>query len=381
MEKINLALIGCGGIADSHVEGFKNLSVRGLKVFNIKAVCDVLEENAEKKAERIQYFQGLKPKIYTDIQMMLKNESLDAVDICLPHNLHHVAALECLKRGLHVIIEKPLGITMRAAKIMIDEASKRNKILAVAENYRRAPNERAFWWAIREGLIGEPRIILWAGISWGPKPWGWREDKMAAGGSWVFDGGVHWADLDRYQLGKEAIEVFAMSHTFDPLKEGVKVTVDDMTMAIIRYEGNIFSQWTWTRAAPGKRIYTHIIYGSKGSLSDEGAQLEKDEGKIEVQPLNVLINNMKKKIPQEDSERLFPRGITDTFAIELYDFYDSIVNKRNPEVDGMEAYKDMAIPLGFYESTVLNKPVKVKDVEELRVEEYQKEINEKILLV
>ncbi|MBS7635459.1 hypothetical protein KEJ34_08290 [Candidatus Bathyarchaeota archaeon] len=192
---------------------------------------------------------------------------------------------------------------------------------------------------------------------------------------------MHWADLDRYQLGKEAIEVFAMSHTFDPVKEGVKVTVDDMTMAIIRYEENIFSQWTWTRAAPGKRIYMHIIYGSKGSLSDEGVQLEKIEGKIEVQPLNVLINNMRKKIRQEDLERLFPRGITDTFAIELYDFYDSIVNKRNPEVDGMEAYKDMAIPLGFYESAVLNKPVKVKDVEELRVEEYQKEINEKLMLV
>ncbi|MBS7654568.1 hypothetical protein KEJ43_05795, partial [Candidatus Bathyarchaeota archaeon] len=91
--------------------------------------------------------------------------------------------------------------------------------------------------------------------------------------------------------------------------------------------------------------------------------------------------SMRRKIQQEDLERLFPRGITDTFAIELYDFYNSIINGRKPEVDGMEAYKDMAIPLGFYESAMLNKPIKVKDVEELRVEEYQKEINEKLLLV
>jgi predicted dehydrogenase len=378
MEKINLALIGCGGIANSHIEGFKNLSVRGLKVFNIRAVCDVLRENADRKAEVIQYFQGLKPKVYTDIEMLLKNESLDAVDICLPHNLHHVAALECLERGLHVIIEKPLGITMRAAKITIDEASKRNKILAVAENYRRAPKERAFWWAIREGLIGEPRMVLWASVSWGPRPWGWREDKFAAGGSWVFDGGVHWADLDRYQLGREAEEVFAMCHTFDPVKEGVKVTVDDMTMAIIKYEGNVYSQWIWTRAAPAKRIYAHFIYGSKGALSDEGLQVEKNEEKIETQPINALVNSMRMKLPQETIEKLFPRGVTDTFAIELYDFYESIINKQRPEVDGLEAYKDMAIPLGFYESSVLSKPIKIKDVEELRVEEYQKEINEKL---
>ena len=380
MEKINIGLIGCGGIAGSHVEGFRILSTRGLKVFDVKAVCDVIKENAEEKADLISYFQGFKPNVYVDFEKMLREESLDAVDICLPHNLHHIVAVRCLEKDLHVIIEKPLGITMRAAKLIVDEATKRNKVLAVAENYRRAPRERAFWWAIREGLIGDPRMILWAGVSWGPKPWGWREDKFVAGGSWVFDGGVHWADLDRYQLGREAVEVFAMSHTFDTVKEGVKVTVDDMTMAIIRYEGNVFSQWIWTRAAPAKRMHAHIIYGSRGALSDEGMQLEYEDGKIEVRPLNTLIEFIRRSVPKDCLEKFFPRGITDTFAIELYDFYDSVVNRRRPEVDGIEAYKDMAIPLGFYESAKLNKPVKVKDVEELRVEEYQKEINERLSL-
>jgi predicted dehydrogenase len=381
MDKLNVALIGCGGISNAHIEGFRILSARGLKIFSIRAVCDVNKNVAKEKATLVSYFQGLKPRVYTDVERMLKEESLDSVDICLPHNLHHTVALQCLERDLHIIIEKPLAITMRAAKIIIDKASKHNRVLAVAENYRRAPKERAFWWAIKEGLIGNPRIILWSGVSWGPKPWGWREDKFAAGGSWVFDGGVHWADLDRYQLGKEAIEVFAVSHTFDPIKEGVKVTVDDMTMAIIKYEGNVFSQWIWTRAAPAKRIYSHIIYGSRGALSDDGIQIEEEEGEIKMQSLNVLINHMQRKISSDLLEKFFPRGITDTFAIELYDFYDSIVNKRKPEVDGIEAYKDMAIPLGFYESAKLNSPVKVKDIEELRIEEYQKEINEKLSII
>ena len=377
MDKLNIALIGCGGISNAHIEGFRILSTKGLKIFNIKAVCDINEEAAKEKSALISYFQDIKPKVYNDIERMLKEESLDSVDICLPHNLHHTVALQCLEKDLHIMIEKPLAITMRAAKLIIDGASKHNKILAVAENYRRAPRERAFWWAIREGLIGDPRIVLWSRVGWRPKPWGWREDKFAAGGSWVFDGGVHWADLDRYQLGKEAVEVFAVSHTFDPIKEGVKVTVDDMTMAIIRYEGNVFSQWIWTRAAPAKRINAHIIYGSKGALSDDEMQIE-EEGEVKIRPLNSLINYMQGKISSDLLEKFFPRGITNTFAIELYDFYDSIMNRRRPEVDGIEAYKDMAIPLGFYESAKLNTPVKVKDVEELRVEEYQKEINEKL---
>jgi len=378
MEKLSLALIGCGGIADAHVEGFKDLWARGLKVFGIKAVCDVLEENARMKAETISHFQGSKPKIYTDIDNMLKNEGLDAVNICLPHNLHHVVACQCLENGLHVIIEKPLGITMRAAKIIIDKVERYGKTLAVAENYRRAPKERAGWWAIKQELIGEPRMILWAAAGWGPKPWGWREDKFIAGGSWVFDGGVHWADLDRYQLGREAVEVFSMNYNFDPVKEGVKVTVDDMTMAIIRYEGEVYSQWLWTRAAPAKRVYTHVIYGSKGALSDDGIHIEKDEGKVETQPIDSLVKSMRKNLKPEEIEKFFPKEATNTFATELYDFYGSIVNKRKPEVDMWEAYKDMAIPLGFYESATLARLIKVKDVEELRVEEYQKEINEKL---
>ena len=54
------------------------------------------------------------------------------------------------------------------------------------------------------------------------------------------------------------------------------------------------------------------------------------------------------------------------------------MNRRRPEVDGLEAYRDMAIPLGFYESATLGRPVKVRDVEELKIEEYQGEINEKL---
>ena len=262
----------------------------------------------------IQSFQDSKPTIYSSLDRMLSNESLDAVDLCLPHHIHHTTAYRCLDERLHIIIEKPLAITMRAARNIIQKADSSRRVLAVAENYRRDPKERAVQWAIRQGLIGNPRMILWIATMWGPKPWGWRENKLLAGGSWVFDGGVHWADLDRYQLGKEAVEVFAMTHTFDSVKEGVKVTVDDMTMAIVRYEGDVYSQWLWTRAAPAKPMWMHVLYGSKGALSNDGLHLQKKES-VEVKSMMSLLEKMRNHLEKDELERLFPGGSTNTLSL------------------------------------------------------------------
>ncbi len=377
LEKLNISLIGCGGMMGAHVNGFRQLYSRGLKIFEVKAVCDVKEALAREKAKLVSEFQGFEPKVYTNVEEMLRSESLNAVDIALPHNVHHTVASICLDRGLDVIIEKPLGITMRAAKIIIDRAEKNNRTLAVAENYRRSPENRAIRWTVEQGLIGEPRMLVWSSAGWSPGAWGWREDKYVAGGSWVFDGGVHLADLDRYQLKREAVEVYAAQKTFEPLRNNVRVTVDDMTMAIILYEGDVYVQWLWTRSAPGKSMNFRMIYGSKGSVNNESLFIQK-ENSIEIQNMNVLVNKMFESLKPEEKAKKFPMDITDTVATELYDFYDSVLNGHAPEVDGSEAYRDMAIPLGFYESALLKEPISVKDIEELKVEEYQKEINEQL---
>jgi len=379
MNKIKIALIGCGGIANAHVQGYCELSLNGLNVFDIVATVDVNENNAIEKSRKIGSFQVKKPKIYTSIDSFLSNEEVDSVDICLPHNLHHIIATRFLNEGIDVIIEKPLGITMRAARMIIEAANKNNRILSVAENYRRSIDNRAIWWTINKGLIGKPRIVLWYEAGWNPIPWGWREDKFIAGGSWVFDGGVHLADLDRFQLGKEAMEVYAVAKLYEPLKKGVKITVDDMTMAIIKYEDNIVAQWLWTRVAPAKHISNRIIYGSKGAISREGVRIIDENDEVKEIGMHLLRTRMLNDLDKGIKNRWFPANIyANTFATELYDFYRAVIERQKPEVDGLEAYKDMAIPLAFYESSLLDKPVYVKDIENLTIENYQKEINEKL---
>jgi predicted dehydrogenase len=377
MEKVKLGLIGCGGISRRHVDSYGDLHNRGLKVFDIKALCDISEEKAKVRFETISSFQADKPKIYTDLEDMLKEEDLDAVDICLPHYLHHSVASKCLEEGLHVIVEKPLGVTMRAARMMIEMAEKHGKTLAVAENSRRGSGSRATRWAIEQGLIGNLQVLTRAARYWTPQPWGhWRDDRLMTGGSWILDAGIHYADLDRYHLGVEPLNVYAVVDTLNPAKKGVKTAIDDMAMAIIEYENKIHVQWYWNSVAAGEtQPTTRLIYGSKGRIDGQFLQIQKEDS-VEKYSMNTIEKKWRESIGPKELEKLFPKGTKDTFTIELFDFYESIVNKRKPEVDGWEGYKDVSIIFGLYESAALGEAVTIKDAQDLKVEKYQKEINE-----
>ncbi|HID55826.1 TPA: Gfo/Idh/MocA family oxidoreductase, partial [Candidatus Poribacteria bacterium] len=165
MEPIKIALIGCGGMSGAHMNAFRALWNKELKLFDIVATCDVVEERAQERAKQAEEFQGKKPSIFTDFQDMLdKIPDIEAVDICTLHSEHHSIAVPCLDAGKHVIIEKPLGITMRACKLMLDASVKAQRVLAVAENYRLSVHERMRRWAIQQGRIGKPRMFFWQDV-------------------------------------------------------------------------------------------------------------------------------------------------------------------------------------------------------------------------
>ena len=382
-ERIRMAMLGCGGISRSHVRGLEKLWKNDLKIFDVVAACDIVEEKATERAEQIEEFQGTAPRIYTDVEDMLAKESgLDAVDICSVHRTHHDLAVPCLEARKHVIIEKPLAVTMRTCRLIVDSAQQNGVVLAVAENYRRTPVHRAVNWAIRRGMIGKPRILIWQDVVEFLRTWGWRDLKDQAGAGWVLDGGVHYTDLFRYELGAEAQEVYAVSKAYMPYRfenpdamEGrVDVTVEDTTFAVIKFEGDIIVQWTTCRAAPGKGFGGHVIHGSEGSI-DLSGNVANREGTIDAKQLQTTFME---SITADEKEKLFPSGITDTMAIELKDFADAIFTGSTPEVDGIEGLKDEAICLAVLESSWLNKPVAVSDVENCKIENYQREINESL---
>jgi predicted dehydrogenase len=194
------------------------------------------------------------------------------------------------------------------------------------------------------------------------------------------DGGVHFTDLFRYHLGTEAQEVYAVSRAYMPYRfqkpdtmEGrVDVTVEDTTFAVIKFGDDIVVQWTTCRAAPGKGFGGHVIHGSEGSIGLGGNV----SGRKETISGEELQTMFMESISEHEKEKLFPSGITDTIAIELKDFADAVFNGNRPEVDGIEGFKDQAICMAVLESSWLNQPVSMDNIENCEIEGYQKEIND-----
>ena len=376
MERVKSAIAGCGGIAGAHVKGLKLLWENDIKTFEIVSVCDIDEARAEKMAEDIGSFQGYKPAVYTDVdEMLLKEPDIQAVDICTTHNEHHTVAIKCLSAKKHVTIEKPLALTIRYAHMILDSAEKNRCILQVAENYRRALSERTINWVIKSGKIGKPTMLFWEDISERLWYWGWRDHKDISGGGWTLDGGVHFADLFRYHIG-EVEELYAVSKTYNPMRfkdrdklsDPVVIDVEDTTMSVLKFENGVTGTWVLTNSAVGKKTSFRAIYGDEGSIVwDDG--LYTREGHISLEKLEEEYLD---SLSSEERERLFPKGIKDTIAIELKEFFDAILGTGEIETTGEVGLKDEAISMAVYESSWLNMPVKIKDVEECKVENYQK---------
>jgi predicted dehydrogenase len=372
-------MIGCGGMAGSHREGYEKLWEAGLHDFRIVATCDVDTARAEEMASKVAAFQEERPRVYGRVEELLAaGSSFDAVDIVTVHRAHHSLAIPCLEAGKPVCIEKPLAITMRAGKRMMDAAERAGQLLAVAENYRREPSQRAVRWAVRGGRIGTPRMLFWHDVGHRVWYWGWREHKDQAGGGWSLDGGVHFADLFRFYLD-DVTRLVALSKAYFPTRfrdekthsNPVQVTVEDTTMALLEFANGVSGEWTSTNVARGQGFGRRVIYGSEGSL-DLKDGLQVGEQKLSIKELT---EEYMSSLPPEEKERLFPRGITSPVATELWEFVQAVRGKARVETDALEGYKAEAISIALYESAAAGRWVTLEEVENLQVEQYQAEIN------
>jgi len=379
---MNIALVGCGGMMGAHMRGLKLLWEAGLRDFRIVATCDCDKARAEKMADDIAAWQGTKPNVYENqTEMLKKQDDIQAVDQSLVHRIHHDLAIEALDAGKHLTLEKPLAMTIRAGHAIIAAARKNNRLLQVAENYRRAPAERAINWAIESGRIGDVRMLYWIDIGERLWYWGWRDELNQAGGGWSMDGGVHFADLFRYNVG-EVKSLYCVSKAIHPfrykkhetMEEPIPATTEDSTFATLEFENGVTGSWISTSAAPGWGNGIRAIYGSEGCIQwGRGLKTRKEELTMEQ-----LQEQYMAAASGAEKARWFPGGVTDTCASELYEFVQACLHGGPIEITGEEGLKDEAISLALYESAILNAPVSVRDVEMCKLEAHQAKFNKEI---
>lgn len=411
MDKIRIAVVGCGGIFSAHWAGYKEQHEAGFDDFEIVAFCDLIESKAQDYADKYEKTFGTKPLVFDSVDaLMASGVEFDAAEVQVPHSEHHVVAMRLMNAGKHVFTEKPLAITMRAGRMMMDCARKNGVVLKVMENYRYALSERAAAWAVTSGMIGKPRLMTMMDVGLRQWYWDWRDHKYIAGGSWTIDGGIHFADLWMNILGPVR-RVQAVMNVYDNVRyknfetaeltesaranqtkyrktrsllavnpqtfgEPVVSDLDDTTSAILEFENGVIGTWLVSRTAPGKVNRDISISGSEGTLTwNEGISDYKEDVVVSWDALQKLYLE---SLTPEQKEFLFPRGMRHTMALEQREFFDFLKGKRQLEVTDEVGYLDMAVPYAVYEAATSGHAVLLKDVMDLKFEGYQKPINDRL---
>jgi predicted dehydrogenase len=328
--------------------------------------------------------EGL-PEVFTDHRAMLRSGALDAVVILSTVATHHPIGLDCLEAGFDVLVEKPLAISVRAGRRMVEAARAAGRTLCTAEVARYRPETRAAHWAVQGGRIGRLQAVIGGGIGagdWSPDrvvagtPW--RHQKLQAGGGPTIDIGPHRFHVLRY-VGGEIAAVSGLATTAEPVRvirgaDGAVVTsvaneVDDLFFALLRFESGAVGQLSFSWAGHGQQQSLPLsYYGSLGSLA--GRTLTGDAG----QTADVW-QSFEREADPALRARWFPAGLQDGFALEVLDWLETIRGRKASETSGEAGLRDLAISYAVLESSLARRWVEVSEVESGAVDAYQRPID------
>ncbi len=203
-------------------------------------------------------------KTYTSIDSLLKDDEVDLCVVILPHNQHAPVAIECAKAGKHVVVEKPMCITVAEADAMIKAAQTAGTMLSVFHNRRWDGDFLTIQKLIQEGTIGEVFHIEGCMAGFGePGPW-WRSDKAISGGA-LFDWGAHIIDWVQLFIPDPIAGIDGYFHK----RRWHKRTNEDHTELVIRFETGKTAQVELSSlAAAGKDRWR--ILGTEGAIVQSG---------------------------------------------------------------------------------------------------------------
>ena len=407
MNKVRMALVGCGGMGTRHLYGLRELVQSPFNNIELAAVCDINRENADMAAGEAEKLFGSRPAVFTDLaEMAAQVADLAMVDVVTDPSVHHLVVCQALDLGLHVLVEKPMAITVRACQLMQEAAQRNGRLLSVAENYRRDPSARLVRHLLDQGAIGTPYMGLFHSIGGGDRifitPWRHLKDK----GGPLVDMGVHFTDLIRYQMG-DAVEVYGDVRLIEPVRrklpsigdqyefyqkrhqamdQEVPATAEDTSVGTFRMANGAMVNWVVTVGGHGSGG-AQLIMGDKGCIEGYGSRGSstrlKRSGQDNVE-YEALLAQTEGFALEPLAEHFFPtrNSVGDQavdwkiIALEQFELAQAILEGRALEVDGAEGLKDVALVYALFESARAGRTVQMSEVENCQAYEYQAEIDQ-----
>lgn len=268
MGRIRLGMVGGGN--DAFIGGVHRIAARIDDRFEL--VAGALSSTPE-KARTSGEALGL-PRIYDDFKQMAirearRKDGIEAVSIVTPNHMHYPAAREFLKRGIHVICDKPLTSTLADAKKLAKAVESADALFILTHNYTGYPMVRQAREMVAQGEIGKIRVVQveypqdWLSVEQDIKQAEWRTDpaRSGAGGS-TGDIGTHAHNLARFITG---LEVESLAADLDAFVPGRRV--DDNGHVMLRFEGGAKGMLWCSQVAPGNENALRIrVYGETGGL-------------------------------------------------------------------------------------------------------------------
>jgi glucose-fructose oxidoreductase len=265
-------------------------------------------------------------------------EQVDAVYIALPNHLHAEYTIRAARAGVHVLCEKPMAVTARECRRMVDACRRAGVKLMIAYRLHFEELNLDAIELVRRGRIGEPKFFN-SSFAMTVRP-GDIRTKKAMGGGTLYDIGVYCINAARYLFRAEPVEVMAIS-----VNSGLSklAKIDESTGALLRFpDGRVAAFVTSFNAAD---VGEYRIVGTKGQLHVNPA-FEYAEGL--AYELTIDGRTTRKRV-----------GKRDQFAPELLYFSDCILNDRTPEPSGEEGLQDVAIVEALYKSAATGKAVRI----------------------
>lgn len=350
---LRTALIGPGKVSDTHARALQELAA-------FVAVCG--RDPAKTKTFADRY--NITP--YTDLEEMLRAERIDALVICTPHPQHAENALVALNLGVHVLVEKPMAITLSDCDRMLDAAQKHNAKLGVISQRRWYEPVQRVRQAIDDGKIGEPALGVVQVLGWRSAEYfdmdPWRGTWQGEGGGVLVNQAIHQLDLFQWLMGP-IDQVFGhwanLNHP--------TIEVEDTAVAVVRFKSGALGSIILSNSQkPGlfAKIHIHGRSGASVGVQTEGGSTFISGIPMQVEP---AVNDIwtvpgEEHLLDEWTAQDRNRGniveiVTHYHHLQIQDFIESIEQDREPAVNGIEGRKGVELFTAIYRSQQQNAPV------------------------
>jgi predicted dehydrogenase len=348
MDRVRLAIVGCGNISQLNVPGYLQHPR-----CEVVALCDTAAERAKQRARE----WGIAPRLYSDFAQVLDDPSVDAVELLTPTWLHAEQIVAALEAGKHVSCQKPLAVTMAEAHRIAAAVSRAHTVFRVTENFLYYPPIVKAKELLEAGAIGEPSLVRihttraqrveGLAIDLDPQASVWRRDPGRNPGGVLYDDGVHKYATAAYWIG-EIGDISAI------VSRGPDFIMETPSVATWRFVGRDclgIIDYTYAPGMPMRARYARVdeffeIHGTHGII-----WVTRCSGELlDLPPLMVIRGT-------ETVSHQVPSDWRLGFDGAARDFVDGVLEGRQPTQDVHAATRMLQVALAIYEAGRTGRPV------------------------